>query len=546
MSDTTNRNDILLDAAVAPLGTPVIDEQVTGTPGAQASWDSWVTKATAGDELDGTEEHQKALAADFDGVVDTPNGGKYGWADRVLEPVDPYFVSNMDFPEFKHYYPFNDNIRGKMTLIESCGPEDLLEEWEVNGDKRHNYHKVCIALHNFFTTVKPNALAVGCVMVYAGFQGDTEVSYIRFERDHVDPITFVLRADSFGFFIDLWYDGVANPVRQQTAIGWCREDNNSPGMIARGNKKMINQISLEYPLSWIRDMPETHKWDDMTNGDFKRTEDVIAAFNGRFDRFIAIATKQAERIAPRVKKRDHSLMLVFKGNEDLTRLVIGLDRVPGRLPDSGEFSLGDSPINLDEWAPLGNDVLVAVRKITKVSQWVDQLIQESYKALPQCVYSKEEMDKVVRTRLLASSHFMKELYPISSVDVQPYVEKVANEVMTALHDHGGNIGLDLNSWRVYEYPADGSPAIPMVKPELDFRKKVFDQHTDRMVEIIYAYMYTIRSPYLRPYANRVAASLSDGIPIGSIRQVKREDIPMDATLKLLDAVEGTEKEPEGE
>ena len=532
MSDTTNYKDILLSAAAEPLEPPVINEAYGGMPGLPL-----INEEAGGGipSYDGTEDHQRALAADFNGVAETPN--KFGWSGNVHHYVDPYFVSNMDFGSFQHYYPFTEDIKRAMDF-----PTPLQDHMNANGEVVLHETKVCVALHNFFTTVKPAALAVGCVMTYQGYQGDTEVTYIRFERDHVDPITFVLRADSFGFFIDMWYDGVTNPVRQQTAIGWCREDNNSPGMIARGNKRMINQISMEWPLSWIRPIEPEHKWDGLLNGDFQRTEDVIAAFNGRFDRFIAMATKQAERIAPKVKFRDHTLMLVFKGNEDLNRLVIGLDKVPGRLPDSGEYSLGDKPIDLAEWAHLGNDVLVAVRKVGKVSQWVDQLIEESYKSLPDHPYCRAELDKVIKTRLLASSHFMKELYKINPRDVQGYVEKVANDVMTALHNHGGNIGLDLNSWRVYQYFEDGTPPIPMVKEELNFRKSVFDVHTDHMVGIIYAYMFTIKSPYLRPYANRVKADLSDGIPIGSIRPVKREE--MEATLKLLDAAETAEADDE--
>ena len=559
MSDTTNRNDVLLSAAAAPLERPVINEEAGGgIPGYVPEKSEWVCPPAPegfGKTPEGMEklelpptinipEHWLGdkLVVDGKEVTTGTEGINYNWTGNVHDYVDPYFVSNMDFGSFKHYYPFNEGIRLKLNLARSPEPEEFLEEWDINGEKIHNYTKVCAALHHFFTTVKPAALAVGCVMTYQGYQGDTEVTYIRFERDHVDPITFVLRADSFGFFIDMWYDGVTNPVRQQTAIGWCREDNNSPGMIARGNKRMINQISMEWPLSWIRPIDLEHKWDGLLNGDFQRTEDVIAAFNGRFDRFIAMATKQAERIAPKVKFRDHTLMLVFKGNEDLNCLVIGLDKVPGRLPDSGEYSLGDKPIDLAEWAHLGNDVLVAVRKVGKVSQWVDQLIEESYKSLPDHPYCRAELDKVIKTRLLASSHFMKELYKINPRDVQGYVEKVANDVMTALHNHGGNIGLDLNSWRVYQYFEDGTPPIPMVKEELNFRKSVFDVHTDHMVGIIYAYMFTIKSPYLRPYANRVKADLSDGIPIGSIRPVKREE--MEATLKLLDAAETAEADDE--
>ena len=64
------------------------------------------------------------------------------------------------------------------------------------------------------------------------------------------------------------------------------------------------------------------------------------------------------------------------------------------------------------------------------------------------------------------------------------------------------------------------PPVPLVIDELNFKKSIYDIHTDRFMEILYMYMINLKSPYIRPYTHRVVADMSDGIAIGSIRQVK--------------------------
>ena len=248
-------------------------------------------------------------------------------------------------------------------------------------------------------------------------------------------------------------------------------------------------------------------------------------FASRFSRFIGMATKQAEKLAPMLKKRDHNLVLTFKGNKTLDGLVIGLDKVPPRL-ENGEFHLGETPINLDDWHQYGNSVVVIVRKITKVSHWVEQLIKECKASLPDHPYAQSRFAKAMKEQLLASSHFIKELYQINPNDIRDYVEQVANEMVGALNNHGGNIGLDLNTWKVYQYQDNGLPPVPLVVEELNFRKNVYEVHTDRFMECLYTFMYGLSSPYIRPYTHKVVVDGNDGIKIGSIRHVKEAGDPL--------------------
>lgn len=450
------------------------------------------------------------------------SGVDYGWTGNINNYVDPFFVSNMDFGSFDHYYPFAQDIIAAIQFAKYNNSEHP-DTLKANGERVMDSVKVSMALHNFFATVKPNAYAGGCAMVYQGYKGDCPVTYIRFEGDHKNPMTFCLRADSYEYFINSWFDGIKSEPRQQNAIDWCREENNTPELQACGMRRRITQLSREWPLSWIRQCEPTHYFDGLYNGDFKLIEDTIAKFQARFDRYIGLATSLGEKLATKVRFRDHNLVLVFKGNKELDGIIVSLDKVPAKL-ENGEYHLGESPINLEDWHKDGNSVVVLVRKIKKMQDWINQLIKECKSEIPyEHPYAKLEFDKALKERLLASSHLIKELYQMNPSDVKGYVEKVANDMVGALNNHGGNIGLDLNTWKVYQYQEDGMPPVPVVVDPLNFRRDIYDVHTDRFMEILYMYMINLKSPYIRPYTHKVVADPNDGIQIGSIRHVPNTD-----------------------
>lgn len=480
--------------------------------------------ATVGDEMTGKEP----------GSHWTPN------LEQFQKSIPMHYVPNNRFTSMTHYYPFHD-YSAVVGIQDIQDPEQLLGQHEINNEPDHKYHTICAGLKHFFTTVKPNALATGCAMTYPGFVGNTEVTYIRFERDHVDPITFVLRADTFDRFIEDWVAGINDPVRKQRAIEWATEPNSDPNLQAKGYRKRICQKAMEFPLDMLYP-PETFVYDGLFNGDFQLIDDVIDRFKSRFNRFIGMATKHADKLAPMIKHRDHNLVLTFKGNKTLDGLVIGLDKVPPRL-ENGEYHLGEHPIVLEDWHQYGNSAVVVVRKINKVSQWVEQLIKECKAELPDHPYAQERFAKVMKEQLLASSHFIKELYQIDPNAVRDYVEEVANGMVCALNDHGGNIGLDLNTWKVYQYQDNGLPPVPLVVEELNFRKTVYEVHTDRFMELLYIFMYALSSPYIRPYTHKVVVDGNDGIKIGSVRHIKEAGDPLAEqpveTLKDLEEPAGT-------
>lgn len=433
------------------------------------------------------------------------------------------WISNLQFTSMTHYYPF----AGTMDI--TGYPEDQHETIKKT-------NKILLALEQFDKTVNPSAPKLGPVMIYQGLkflrtkpgQNDysdthpTEVTYIRFQRDGIhESVTYVLRSDTFEYFIDSWFDAINSSSRLQNAINWCGEENNDQRLRSHGHMNRITRAPLELPLSFFEMAdPGDHYLDGLMSGDFKLIDGICKRLRNQFDKLIGDVTAQADKLATKIDVRDHTLYLVFKANEDFTGLVVSLDKVPPKLPEGGEYSLGDKPIDKEEWEKEGLDVAVIVRKVLKAASWITKLIADCRAELPDHPYAVSTFNKALKERLLASSHFMKEIYRINPKDVRDQVESVANDILSKLNDHGGNIGLDLNNWTVYQYQDGGMPPVPLVADPLNFRRDVYDAYTDGFIDVLYAFLLNTPSPYIRPYSHRVKADANDGIPLGSIRQAK--------------------------
>ena len=269
MSDTPNKETPRdpFEEALDPSVKPVVDPNYGGMPGLPRF----------------PETSPEAVAvAKAEEIAEGIVGGAYQWAGNVHEYVDPFFVSNMDFGSFDHYYPFTPDVISAIQFLKIQFLDNSDDEYQdtikADGERVMHHMKVAMALHNFLTTVKPNAHAVGCVMVYQGYKGACPVTYIRFEGDHRNPMTFCLRADSYVYFINSWFDGIKSVVRQQNAIDWCREENNTPELQESGMRRRITQLSQEWPLSWIRRTETTHPYDGLLNGDFELIDNTIETF----------------------------------------------------------------------------------------------------------------------------------------------------------------------------------------------------------------------------------------------------------------------------
>lgn len=342
---------------------------------------------------------------------------------------------------------------------------------------------------------------------YAGMDGDQEVTWFRFQLGDVSRSFVVLTKLIPEFLVSM--DGP-----DADAMAWTHQRRAS----AKGFGLNVTQAPIELPLSFFPFSFAKDPIDDLFDGDFTQVKEVCERLNedlrGRLGELNRIALKLADLIP----QKDHDLYLSFKGVNGLKQMNVALDRVYPKLPESGEIVLGDEPINIFEWSAYSKVVQVNVKRISHGTRQINRMF-DKYRALinPHPMI-QELFDTNLKEQLMASSHFLNRVYGFSAAYGVKYMEEVANEVISKLNAHGGNIGLDLNEWVVYEYHEEGRPT-PIESEELDFKKQILNSYTQSFVDALYGYLLDVQNPYIKPYTYRTVVEGDDGIEVGSIRQV---------------------------
>jgi len=340
---------------------------------------------------------------------------------------------------------------------------------------------------------------------YEGMDGDQPVTWFRFQVGEVSRSFVVLSKDVPAFFAAMSGD---EPMK------WTHQRRQS----AKGFNLNVTQAPIELPLSFFPMDFSKGPMDELFDGDFILVAEVNERLNEDLRVRLAELNRLAVKLADLIPQKDHDLYLSFKGVDGLKKMNVALDRVYPRLPESGEIVLGDDPINLFDWTDYSKVVQVNVKRISHGTRQINRMFEKYRAMINPHPMVQAIFDTNLKEQLMASSHFLNRVYGFSAAYGVKYMEEVANEVIGKLNAHGGNIGLDLNEWVVYEYHEEGRPT-PIENEELDFKKQILNSYTQSFVDALYGYLLDVQSPYIRPYTYRTVVSGDDGIEVGTIRQV---------------------------
>jgi hypothetical protein len=340
---------------------------------------------------------------------------------------------------------------------------------------------------------------------YAGLDGDQEVTWFRFQVAEQSRTFVVLSKDVPTFLAEM--EGEAPMV-------WTHQRRRSE----KGFNLNVTQAPIELPLSFFPFSWDKGPLDDLFDGDFTQVNEVCERLNEDLRTRLAEINRIALKLADLIGQKDHDLYLSFKGVNGLKEMNVALDRVYPKLPESGEIVLGDEPINIFEWSDYSKVVQVNVKRISHGTRQINRMFAK-YRALVSPHPAIQELfDTNLKEQLMASSHFLNRVYGFSAAYGVKYMEEVANEIIGKLNAKGGNIGLDLNEWVVYEYHETGRPT-PIEDETLDFKQQILNSYTQSFVDALYGYLLDVQNPYIKPYTYREVVEGDDGIEVGTIRQV---------------------------
>lgn len=389
------------------------------------------------------------------------------------------------------------------------------------GGNRHQYTELALrehdALHAFFKEKHPAETRQPSIWLYEGFIGELAAMFIRYMITDTEAFTYITEPRN--------YERVINVLAGEEDPEGLRADQ----LMFRNNRywkvmdhhHVVNAIAapIELPMACFSVPFDANPMDELFDGDFLHLDEVKKSFSKQFHEQLRKATELAQKVGYLVYQKDHDLILSFKGIEKFTKLNIGLDRVYPLLPESGEIEVGNKALAVEDWKEnYAANVHVSVKRIITLNKYINRGIAQFRAMLRQHPVILADWEEHVKAELMASSHFMKSIYTAQPEYVHELVLSVANEVMTTLYEHGGNIGLDVNDWTVYSYESGGRPT-PLVNPEMRFADKLYKRYTDSFIQALYAYLMRSQCPLIKPYTYREIVSTDDGIAVGTVRQV---------------------------
>lgn len=353
------------------------------------------------------------------------------------------------------------------------------------------------------------------ILTYQGIIDGDEVKWIRFQLGEHSR-TYAILDREFNTFLQT--------VRQDPDLRWAKGANHREAWHKRELRLNVSKAPIELPLAYFMTPWSGHEMDDLYDGDFKALDGHVERLKAKLSENLRDITAKAMGLTNAVGKRDHDLYLVFKSTDTaMQTLNASLEKVYPLLPESGEVSVGDNPINLFEWN-IDKKSVVTAKQIIVLVKHCNNEIEKTRGLLSQHPVIQKAFAQEVKTILFAASHFTKKLYGCKPEDVDTLVQAVANSVVSVLtraqkrmDAEQVKLGLDLNSWIVWEYRETGKP-VRSADSALNFIEKVLNRYTDSFVEALYAFLLNSGNPLFRPYSYTVKADKNDGIELGSIRR----------------------------
>jgi len=453
------------------------------------------------------EELVAGVEEDRAAVSEALSGDKFVLGNEMKSTYGRVLAADLTLGSPGKYVPIPEVWQTTIPRIQIISPTEFTHP---ESNRTPEFRELCDGVFNYFFHKHPEMEGiVPMVSLYEGYKGERHVRYVRYDIAEGASYTYVTMEENYKTFLEQAahhrFDEIINVFRNQLLWRYQYGD---------GLHEFLSPIEL--PLHWLGSSGK-HEDDDILQEDLLQLDRVAKQFNKEFDDKIAHATKLADGLKDLIPRKDHDLYLTFKGVNDFSAINIGLDRVFPELPESGEVILGDNAVNLDDWQTFPDPVKLVVRRLTVMNKQMNRMMDKYQNRLRNHKVILDLWRQVVKTRLLASSHFMKAIYIFSAKFGMDWIESTANDILQELHGKGGNIGLDLNEWVVYSYEAPGLP-VPLKEEALDFQTKLYKRYTQSFIDALYAFLLGIQSPYIRPYNHREVVDGNDGIPMGSIRQ----------------------------
>lgn len=385
-------------------------------------------------------------------------------------------------------------------------------------------------LNKFFARRYPDSDTPVKVYVYPAFKQGVELKAIRYVDKDGNAVSYNLPAGQYEIFQtkireERW-DWMIRPNKMKEFMNLVvgpKEEHRwqaNPHII---NNFLMNVNLYAYTLPedvWTAADPTESVFGDLF------VEDIINV-DRKFSKLANIGTDMIKQIHANMKLidadietvKDHDLYFCFNIDKDNFKVQSSLTRIEPHLPEGGSITLNADPIDPSKFSylsPLGRS---AIETIIEATDRFNVATGEFLKIIDTADLLRthgEDLLIKLYGQLVGAGHM---LYKFQYNAAKEMVEGVANDILDRLSKLDGQPGLDINSWKVWDYT---DPTAPVKVDGVDFEEDIYNRYTESFVVALYGYLITLSTPLLRPYSKITKVSEEDiqKHAIGSIRLAK--------------------------
>lgn len=293
------------------------------------------------------------------------------------------------------------------------------------------------------------------------------------------------------------------------------QPNDNKAMIEEDLPLVFNEIPFDLSETWL-----DFGYHKATVKEKELYKFIVEAMNIKVFDLVSKTIVIAEEFKKLIAVKDHDLYLAFKATDNFKKMNISLEKVSHRLPEGGDVNLGDAILDPEDWKVYGDRAYVVAKRVRNSMKAINREIDHAFNNLGKTGLRPEFRSWFLTdlaNMLMATSHYLTEIYNFKLSSGGEYVDEVSNEIQHMLACHGGAIGLDLNSWIVWDYSDNTKP--PVRVDALDIASMLHNHYTESFVQALYDKMIHIQSEYLRPYFHKEVVTEDDGVQLGEIRRV---------------------------
>lgn len=386
--------------------------------------------------------------------------------------------------------------------------------------------------NRFFAMSHPeyNKVAPSKIYVYPSLSFGVEMTVLRFVAVDGMAYSYNIPAGRFNIFKTKIKEG---------HWGWM--------LAANGIKElMVSTVRFEKPIpEQYQRFVEVYTMGNVNEAQYTLPEEVFTAeqkvfaeLDGLYDGDIHRLEKEFNKVAnitsETIKQinanlrliamdkgvvKNHDLYFGFYIAKDAYRIAPSLTRIEPHLPEGGELVIEQQPLKAEDWTHLEGVGFGCVDHIIKAGNKLNAALAE-FEDMPGrhpiITGMAKDMLHGAMVMLTQAGHMV---YRYKYEADKETVDNLTNDILTRLAALPGVIGLDLNSWRVWDYT---DIANPVRVDSIDLEGEIYNRYIDSFVEALYNHMVTLNSPLLRPYSTREAVkpeNIGDHA-LGSIRLAK--------------------------